>query len=258
MNKGLYCSDEEHPKIQALHGFGGDGLDFSMLRTHSLFKWSLVDLFGHGRSEKSINSSDFEVNAQVSLLMEHAKGDVLVGYSMGARLAIQAMVQYPGVWKALVLISGTAGLLSGREERLKWDHALVSRLRNLSPEDFWKYWMNLPIIATQKRSNKDFLRAREERRASISLDVLAASVLGFGAGTMPSIWDRLSELSIPVLLIVGEEDQKYVGIAKKLKQHMSNASVQMAVVEDAGHAPHFEQPIVCAHWIDQWVNNLPL
>ena len=57
---------------------------------------------------------------------------------------------------------------------------------------------------------------------------------------MPSLWERLPELDVPVDLVVGERDAKFRAIAEKMAYALPHATV--TVVPDAGHAVHLEAP----------------
>jgi len=83
---------------------------------------------------------------------------------------------------------------------------------------------------------RDFARAHRIRDAA----VLTHQLRALGQGAQPSSWDRLGEIRVPVLLIVGERDEKYVDIAHRMAERILDARVE--VVADAGHACHLEQP----------------
>jgi 2-succinyl-6-hydroxy-2,4-cyclohexadiene-1-carboxylate synthase len=61
-----------------------------------------------------------------------------------------------------------------------------------------------------------------------------------GQGAQPSFWERLGELRGLVLLIVGEEDEKYAAIARAMTERIPEARVE--VVAEAGHAAYLEAP----------------
>ena len=252
----LACSGSRDAQIFALHGFGGDGQDFTHLAAHSTFQWNCMDLLGHGKAYPYETPEAYRVEHQLELLAPYLCGDILLGYSMGARLALHTVLQYPKQWKGMVLISGTPGIEEDIQSRILWDRELAHRLQTSTKAEFWEYWSNLPIIKTQQRADAQFLKAQQQRRKKQNLRALSASVLGFGTGTMPSVWSRLSEISIPVLLVVGEDDKKYTEIAIEMKKRMIH--VDIFVVLNAGHAPHFEKPQECAQVIDRWISNLLL
>ena len=69
---------------------------------------------------------------------------------------------------------------------------------------------------------------------------LARALRGLGTGALPSLWDRLGELAMPVTLVVGERDVKFRSIAGQMASGIAGAEV--VVVAGAGHAVHLEAP----------------
>ena len=69
---------------------------------------------------------------------------------------------------------------------------------------------------------------------------LARSLRGMGTGRQPSLWERLSELRVSTCAVAGALDRKYVGIAGRMAR--VSRYVHAAVVEEAGHNMHAEQP----------------
>ena len=63
------------------------------------------------------------------------------------------------------------------------------------------------------------------------------------------MWDRLHELTCPVLLIAGERDGRYVEAAQRMASLIPEASVR--IVSGAGHAPQLEQPLRVAELLDE-------
>ena len=60
-----------------------------------------------------------------------------------------------------------------------------------------------------------------------------------GQGAQPSYWDRLGEIDVPVLLMAGALDRKFVGIAGQMGVRIAGA--ELSVIPDAGHAVHLER-----------------
>jgi pimeloyl-ACP methyl ester carboxylesterase len=82
---------------------------------------------------------------------------------------------------------------------------------------------------------------------------LANSLRGMGAGQQAPMWDRLPELRMPVLLIVGERDAKYVATAERMLSLLPNA--RLAVIPEAGHTVHLEQPSAFAAVVTEFVES---
>jgi len=73
-----------------------------------------------------------------------------------------------------------------------------------------------------------------------------------GAGAQEPLWDRLGELAMPVLLIVGSLDDKYVAIARQMAGAIgTNATVREVV--GAGHSAQLESPAATAHLVNDWL-----
>jgi pimeloyl-ACP methyl ester carboxylesterase len=70
---------------------------------------------------------------------------------------------------------------------------------------------------------------------------LARALRGLGVGALPSLWDRLGEITVPVTLIAGERDVKFCGIAEQMAPLFGGA-VEVVVVPGVGHAAHLEAP----------------
>ena len=52
--------------------------------------------------------------------------------------------------------------------------------------------------------------------------------------------DRLTALSMPVLVLVGEQDQPFTGPSQRMAKTIPGA--RLVVIPDAGHSPQFENP----------------
>jgi 2-succinyl-6-hydroxy-2,4-cyclohexadiene-1-carboxylate synthase len=62
-----------------------------------------------------------------------------------------------------------------------------------------------------------------------------------GTGSQEQLWDRLHRLTMPVLVVAGERDDKFTALGRRLVDAIGpNAS--LALVPDAGHAAHLEAP----------------
>ncbi len=69
---------------------------------------------------------------------------------------------------------------------------------------------------------------------------MANCLQGFGTGTMPCVRDRLSELVIPVALITGERDSKFVHLNRVMEKEINDADLH--VIKNAGHRVHLDEP----------------
>src|SRR3954447_8813128 len=78
-------------------------------------------------------------------------GDVVVGYSMGGRLALAAALRRPGKFGAVVLVGTSGGSEDGsaRAERRTEDEALADWIEGHTIEEFAERWEAQPVFASQ-------------------------------------------------------------------------------------------------------------
>ena len=240
--------------IWALHGFGGSRSDFNALKKHLPVR--PIDLPGHGSFTGPQNPSGYTTEAQIDWLASilPPRPVRLLGYSMGGRLALQFATTYPKRVSVLILIGTHSGLRneSERRERQIWDENKAVRVLRLGTAGFMEEWAELPIIATQKKymPQADF-EAMTQRRKTNCETSLSASLRGFGAGTMPSCWDRLQDVLAPTLLLAGIDDERYQKIHVEMASELPHARTH--VVAQAGHAPHLSNPNATARIICQFL-----
>jgi 2-succinyl-6-hydroxy-2,4-cyclohexadiene-1-carboxylate synthase len=164
---------------------------------------------------------------------------VLAGYSMGARTALYAALALAGRVERLVLVSGSAGIEdpAARTDRRAADEALAAAIEREGIEWFVARWSGVALFADDPSWVADAV-AREER--SCDPAVLAASLRGLGPGSMAPMWDRLGELAMPVAVLAGERDERYVVEGRRLAAAIPGATLE--VVEGAGHRLALEAP----------------
>ena len=174
---------------------------------------------------------------------------------MGGRLALQFACRYPEHLSGLVLIGATPGIedLDERVKRQKWDGSQVDRIRELGVEGFYNEWQRLPIIATQQRIDLAIQTKMKANRLTQSIEGLANSMTHFGTGTMPDCWDALPNLTVPTLLMVGEEDAKYRGLASQMIERLSEERTEYVVISGVGHCVHLESMSESSRVLKQWL-----
>jgi 2-succinyl-6-hydroxy-2,4-cyclohexadiene-1-carboxylate synthase len=172
----------------------------------------------------------------------------LIGYSLGARIALASAVHHPESVHRLVLISGTAGIEDSeeRERRRGADEAMADRLEASGDlAGFLADWLAKPMFASLGAA------AGLEARLSNTPRGLADSLRRMGTGTMVPCWEQLAGLRVPTLVIAGGEDAKFVGLAERLVAELPNAT--LARIAGAGHACHLEAPEVVGTLIEDWL-----
>lgn len=236
-------------RVLLLHGFTGSGANWddaaAFLRKEG-YAVLAPDLPGHGANLPT-NPDDYTMEAaagQLSARLDREAGGAvhLLGYSMGGRLALYFALRYPAQVRSLILESASPGLATATERaaRQAGDDALAARIEREGIPAFVGYWESLPLWKSQARLPDSTRQRLRENRLGNDPTGLAHSLRGMGTGVQPSLWERLGELSLPVLLLAGEEDAKFVAIARQMAEQIPQA--RLVIVPDAGHTIHLEQP----------------
>jgi 2-succinyl-6-hydroxy-2,4-cyclohexadiene-1-carboxylate synthase len=204
-----------------------------------------VDSPGHAGS----SSVAADLTTSAHMVVEQCGFGDYVGYSMGARLALHIALVHPDSVRRLVLISGSPGLRTTAEqiERQQSDEQLAREIGRVGVSQFVSQWLSNPMFANLVSTEGEI-----KDRLRNSVDGLVSSLTLSGTGSQQSLWDRLSELSMPVLLIVGENDQKFVDIADQMREAIG-AQCEVEVIANAGHSVHLEQTVACFNVIEKFV-----
>jgi 2-succinyl-6-hydroxy-2,4-cyclohexadiene-1-carboxylate synthase len=232
-----------------LHGFTGRGSGWG---THATtfartFRVVVVDLPGHGRTQTPADPRRASVErtaddlAAILRLGGHEPAHVL-GYSLGARIALRLAVAHPGSLRRLVLESPSAGLATEAERRARRaaDEARAVRLERDGIEAFVDEWEREPVFASHAAltpARTERLRAERLRNGAAGL---ATSLRGAGQGSMEPLGDRLPEVRAPTLVIAGALDP--TGHARAEAIAAGIPAARLTVVPGAGHTPHLETP----------------
>jgi 2-succinyl-6-hydroxy-2,4-cyclohexadiene-1-carboxylate synthase len=251
------------PPLILLHGFTGSADSWRPLlpalgrRRRAL----AFDLPGHGPAPGGAPPARIDLGDCVEAVRRRLdalgiREAVLLGYSLGGRLALRFAVDHPECVRGLVLESASPGIPepAARDARRKADHALADGIEREGLDAFVDAWMRQPLFATQDR----LPRAVRDRERALRMihhpGWLAASLRGTGQGTMAPLWDDLPALRTPVLLLAGELDAKYRDVTAKVAVRMPDARV--LIVPGAGHTTHLENPEAFAAAVETFLIEL--
>jgi 2-succinyl-6-hydroxy-2,4-cyclohexadiene-1-carboxylate synthase len=175
--------------------------------------------------------------------------DVVVGYSLGARVALGLLAN--GLYERAVLIGVNPGIKDAeRANRREFDAAWARLLRTSGIRAFSEAWAGQPLFATQKRVPQDRLDARRMRRLALDPEQLARCLELMGLAAMPDYWNVIPAHRDRIALIAGADDTKYVAISQNLP------SASFETIAGSGHDPTLEQPVALAAAIARAVEKL--
>jgi 2-succinyl-6-hydroxy-2,4-cyclohexadiene-1-carboxylate synthase len=234
------------PAVLAVHGFTGGGADFAPLAAAlPELTWRAPDLPGHAPDPAAPGAPGDDCGLEATLrylddLPDAGVPEILLGYSLGARVALRSARARPHRFAALILIGASAGLADPAERAARRieDERLAERILAHGVPAFLDAWRQRPLIATQERLPEDWKQAMRARRLRLRAAGLAASLRGSGQAAWEPAWEWLPQLSVPVLLAAGAEDSKYLALAETLCARLPVA--ELMSVPNAGHLAHLE------------------
>lgn len=235
-----------------LHGFGGRPEVFDPTRAElpAPLEQNIIalPLPGHDPSCPIHESDSFEDLAR-ALLAKLPERFELLGYSLGARLALAMALQSPARISRLSLIGVHPGLddPQARAERAGSDAEWASRIRREGPGRFFEAWDASPLFAGRRAAPAQRLEALAALRRQHQAEPLALAMERLSLSRMPSYGARLSSLRMSTALIVGARDHKFRELAHSMLGKLPEGSLHLA--PDSGHDVPFEAPAWLAAFI---------
>lgn len=234
-----------------LHGFTGRGSGWGSHATALArrFRVVVVDLPGHGRTGTPADPARASVERTAEDLAAILRGEGLVpahmlGYSLGARIALRLAVAHPALLGRVVLESPSAGFATEveRAARRAADEGRAVRLERDGIGAFVAEWERESVFASHATLTRARTRRVRAERLRNHPAGLAASLRSAGQGSMEPLHDRLAEVRAPTLVIAGALDPAGRERAEAIAASIPGARLE--VVAGAGHAPHLETPTI--------------
>ena len=188
-------------------------------------------------------------NADASGNPDRGQSRMLAGYSMGGRLALHALLQKDHPWKAAVIIGAHPGLEdeSERAARAGTDAEWASRALLSTWTEFLDAWNAQPVL-----QGADIHDGRARSQLQLRRREIGRSFVDWSLGNQEPLWDRLGEIKVPVLWIVGENDAKFRELGERACQQLPQGS--LAIAPGAGH----RVPWQAADWLGEAVGKFLL
>jgi 2-succinyl-6-hydroxy-2,4-cyclohexadiene-1-carboxylate synthase len=161
-------------------------------------------------------------------------GRALMGYSMGGRLTLHALLENNHPWQAAVIVSAHPGLEDDaeRETRRASDAGWASMALAGNWQEFLTKWNAQPLLGGPMRdpqaSGSLVMRRRE----------IARSFVDWSLGAQQPLWERLHEITAPLLWVAGENDVKFRTLAERAASLIPRAT--LAIAPGAGHRVPWE------------------
>ncbi|MFN6519129.1 MAG: 2-succinyl-6-hydroxy-2,4-cyclohexadiene-1-carboxylate synthase [Nostoc sp. CreGUA01] len=243
----------DKPLILFLHGFMGniDEFEEAIELLSDEFSYLTLDLPGHGKTQVLGRDEYYTMpntaQAIINLLdkLKIAKC-FLVGYSMGGRLALYLALHFPERFFKVVLESASSGLATAPErlERIQRDTQIGKNLARTTTQaafaDFLSNWYSQAIFGDIK--NHPQYDKMVENRLQNNPQELDKSLRFMGTGCQPNLSPQLVDNTIPMLLLAGEYDEKFIYMNTEMAKLCKLA--QLKIIKNAGHNIHLENTLM--------------
>ncbi len=242
----VYPHPGEAPPVVLIHGFTASAASFEAnldgLRRN--FTVITAELLGHGASDAPEEAAAYGAAPAVRRvldLMDHLgyESVFVCGHSLGGALALRVALDAPHRVAALAVInsSSAAGTPEWRDSARPSMVELAQRVR----EDGTEFLKRTRMYPAHSRRldpiSKDLLTRDFDR-------LLPAGVAGTAESLVVDVnaWERHGELSVPMLLVVGDKDVDFARNAEAFVERFPPHMVQTVHLAHAGHAANIEQP----------------
>lgn len=231
--------------VVMLHGFGGDKNNWPLYARHFTKRYRVIapDLAGFGENTRDPDL-DYGMAAQTERL-HHFLRELgidrfhIAGNSMGGFIALHYALNYPGELRSMTLMDN-AGVRSRNKSELE---VAIDEGKNLllakSLDEFeglLEFVMHKPIPSPKFMMKAMYL---EQARHFEFLDKIFWHITD--EATNDTLTDRLSEISVPTLVIWGRQDRVLdVSCTEAMAAAISENKV--VILEDVGHIPMIECP----------------
>ncbi len=241
-----------------VHGFSEDMGTWAQLvdlfqknTAYNNYALHCIDLIGHGKSSKPRSAKYYgmdhvikEIHRTIhTKLTNTSEKYILLGYSLGGRIAMHYALQHAKELQALILESAAFGIedAAQRQARKEQDEKLAHMIEQNGIEYFEKYWSALDIFKSQQCLDAHSKAQIKHRRLQNQPHALAHTLRMTGQGKVAYIKHNILQLPLPILYIYGELDKKYAELAQALPMDAKNLTVRK--IKQAGHNTHMEKPL---------------
>jgi pimeloyl-ACP methyl ester carboxylesterase len=250
------------PAVLFVHGLGSAGylewrFNLPVIgRAHRVYA---PDLPGFGRSDRPPDGYGIPLFARVieEYIRARRLRPVLVGTSMGGRVALEVALRRPESVRKLVLVNAL-GVVRPNVQ-LFYPLVLLPRvgeglvgvvreaLHRLPPRAIRRFagrFLGIPGDIERILDDRFLAALREMHAAEGYPRAYVSTVRSLAkpdAYLTDSLVDRLAGTGLPVLLIWGEGD-RLLPLARAREAHRRLSGARLVVIEGAGHAPQSERP----------------
>lgn len=258
---------DQRDVIILIHGFRGTHHGLQLIADNlSDFKTIVPDLPGFHEGERL---DRHDLDSYVTWLHQFInsqkleKPPILLGHSFGSIVSAAYTAKYPDTIKKLILVNPIgAPALEGPRAILSQLAVFYYWVGKKLPNGFAHKWlasnivvmiMSITMTKTKDKTLRKFIH--NQHRHYFSLFHTPASVYeGFQTSLSHSVRDVAAHITVPTLLIAGEQDD-ITPIRKQRELQKVFLNATMNVINNVGHLTHYETPKEVAQFVRDFIND---
>ncbi|MCB9640819.1 MAG: alpha/beta fold hydrolase [Myxococcales bacterium] len=235
-------------EIYCVHGFLGNPEDWGFLhdvcdekgwRLHAVSCWSFF-------SEGAISLQDAAKKFCADVAKDSVAPRLLLGYSMGGRFGLHALLEAPHLWARALIVSAHYGLEQeeARAARRLHDAKWAARFRLEPWDDLMLAWNAQGVFGglLEQRS----LRKEED----FEREKLALALEAWSLGTQAFLLPKLQEVRDVLSWLVGAQDTKFCALTQR--EEFRALGLDSHVWEGVGHRVPWEASERFVRWLVEW------
>ncbi len=218
------------------HGFVGttqmwEGQVEPFSRNYRFITW---DMRGHAQTDSPADPSHYSLEIMVDdlyQLLGHLGVEKVVvgGLSFGGYLSLHFYHHHPEMVRALILIDTGPGYRTP-ERAAQWNKDCLARADILGKG-------GMQGFIDSEYSLADYYTPRE---LMLTMDPVGLAKFGQGAMVNPYGVDKLKDITVPALIIVGENDVDFLAAADYMAARIPQS--EKVVIANADHGVNVDQP----------------
>jgi pimeloyl-ACP methyl ester carboxylesterase len=242
-----YQASGAGPAVLLSHGYSAtrhmwDAQHTALGEQHRVISWSMR---GHGETESPADRTQYSADltvADMRALLGHVGVEraVIGGLSLGGYVSLAFYLAHPETVRALVICDSGPGYRSA-DARAAWNQRAQER-----------------ATALEARGLEALGKSREVRESlglHRSAQGLAHAARGMLAQEGSRVIDGLSQIAVPTLIIVGDQDQPFLAPCEYMAKKIPGARLE--VIRGAGHSSNLDQPEAFNRVLLDFLTGLP-
>lgn len=244
--------------VVALNGFLGRTVDWDLIKDLLPADWSLlaIDLLDESLL-MPFGAWAAKFNELVARKLPVGSTKILLGYSMGGRLALHALAQSPTLFDGAVIVSANPGLLNDEERALRRqaDEIWATKLLHEPWDALMNEWNSQAAFRAPKNVSVDAL-ILDRAETHFNRSTLAQILRHWSLGAQRNLRGEIANLNLPIEFVTGKGDVKFTAIASGMVAEPANGPRNHIVVANAGHRVPWDAPTqfraILAKFLSRW------